>query len=132
MSAARGPGNVQDKLPARPQPPVDGKPGAGYALFVAHGTYRQRRMIDAAGLLPVLGALLFAMPLLWMGAGSGPEPAAPARTSHVMIYLFAVWAGLVILSAFITRGLKTGGAVPEDDDTPPHNSTSQDGAVRDG
>ncbi|WP_324753626.1 hypothetical protein [Roseovarius sp. Pro17] len=79
-------------------------------MFVARSTYRHRRMIDAAALLPILGALLFVLPLLWLGAGG----AAP-RTSHVMIYIFAVWAVLVILSAAITRNLR---AVPEarDDD----------------
>ncbi|MFD0858946.1 hypothetical protein [Roseovarius aquimarinus] len=76
--------------------------GAGYAVFVARGTYRQRRMIDAAGLLPVLGAILFALPLLWLGA-DGTAP----RTSHVMIYLFVVWGALAFLSARITRGLRS-------------------------
>lgn len=79
-------------------------------LFVAREAYRRRRMIDAAGLLPILGALLFVLPLLWVGAGGG----AP-RTSHVMLYLFAVWGGLVVLSALVTRSLGAGSAEPAED-----------------
>ncbi|HEY9038117.1 MAG TPA: hypothetical protein VIN05_04150 [Roseovarius sp.] len=94
---------------ARPGPP----PGKR-AEFVARAAYRRRRMIDAAGLLPILGALLFALPLLWTGAlGAAP------RTSHVLLYLFAVWALLVILSALVTRGLGAGGdAAPGQSEAP--------------
>lgn len=117
---------------------------AGYALFVAQGTYRQRRMKDAAGLLPVLGGILFAMPLLWMGSGEGGGPGV--RTSQVMIYLFAVWGGLAILSALVTRSLRTDqGADEDEEDTsaeafskpdvpidPPPDGTRPDGAAQGG
>ncbi|WP_207768687.1 hypothetical protein [Pelagivirga sediminicola] len=75
------------------EPPATGRP-----VFVARGTYRRRRMVDAAAMLPILGALLFMLPLLWVGAGGGA-----ARTSIVMIYVFAVWTLLVVLSVVITR-----------------------------
>ena len=104
-------------LPAK-LPSAGGPPGTR-PVFVARATYRHRRMMDAAALLPIMGALLFALPLLWMGPGGGA-----ARTSHVMIYVFAVWAGLVILSAVVTRKLNAG--------TAPRSSAggddSQDGA----
>lgn len=106
-------------------PPL-GRPPGKRAEFVARGTYRRRRMIDAAGLLPVLGALLFALPLLWAGAGG----AAP-RTSHVLLYLFAVWALLVILSSLVTRGLGTDGdALPGEGEDPgaPDRDTAEDTA----
>lgn len=87
------------------------RPTGRRAEFVARDTYRRRRMIDAAGLLPLLGAFLFLLPLLWVGALGG----AP-RTSHVMLYLFAVWALLVLLSALVSRGLGAGGdALPNED-----------------
>lgn len=105
------------------------KSKAGYALFVARSTYRQRRMIDAAGLLPILGALLFALPLLWLGDGT-PEgqggQGAGARTSHVMIYVFVVWGGLTILSAVITRGLHSV-AGAGDGDPPKHEDPDNGG-----
>ncbi len=91
------------------------RPPGRRAEFVARDTYRRRRMIDAAGLLPVLGALLFLVPLLWIGAQVG-EPGGAPRTSHVMLYLFAVWAILVVLSALVSRGLGAGSdAQPPED-----------------
>lgn len=96
-----------------PEPP---QPPGTRPVFVAHATYRHRRMRDAAALLPILGALLFALPLLWLGQNGGA-----ARTSHVMIYVFAVWAGLVILSAVITRILGSGEA--------PQSATDDEGAA---
>lgn len=122
-------------------------PGSGYALFLAQGTYRQRRMVDAAGLLPVLGALLFAMPLLWMGSGdgvpgygtaeidagtangSGTEGDAGsggARTSYVMIYLFVVWGALAVLSALVTRKLTSGPEAAGDDAAGPDGTGPAD------
>ncbi|WP_238987534.1 hypothetical protein [Roseovarius dicentrarchi] len=85
------------------------------AEFVARGTYRRRRLIDAAGLLPILGALLFLVPLLWVGAQEGAAP----RTSHVLLYLFAVWALLVVLSALVSRGLGASGDVAAREDAGP-------------
>ncbi len=80
-------------------------------MFVARSTYRHRRTTDAAALLPILGALLFVLPLLWLGNDGGA-----ARTSHVMIYIFVVWAVLVILSAVIARNLRADPEAREDDD----------------
>lgn len=70
-------------------------------IFVGRHMYRRRRMADAAGLLPILGALLLAVPLLWQG-GAG------ARTSAVMIFVFVVWGGLIALSALVSRHLQAG------------------------
>lgn len=41
-------------------------------LFLARADYRRRRLRDAARLLPVVGALLMLLPLLWQG--QVPEP----------------------------------------------------------
>jgi hypothetical protein len=72
-------------------------------MFFGRSAYRRRRMADAAALLPVLGAFMMILPLLW--AGNTAEGALGARTSAVMIYLFGVWAGLSVLSAFVSRYL---------------------------
>ncbi len=40
-------------------------------LFLARHGYRRRRIMDAARVLPVLGAFLFFVPLLWTGEGGG-------------------------------------------------------------
>ncbi|SLN13712.1 hypothetical protein PEL8287_00551 [Roseovarius litorisediminis] len=69
-------------------------------VFLERRTYRRRRMIDAARLLPVLGIILVSIPLLWNGT---PDP--HTRTTYAMFYLFVVWIILVALSAIISRYL---------------------------
>ena len=51
--------------------------------FLAPAAYRQRRLRDAARLLPILGLALLMVPLLWTEPPSG---------SRATLYVFAVWA----------------------------------------
>ncbi len=60
-------------------------------LFLARQTYRRRRLGDAARLLPLLGAVIFALPLL--GAGGG------RTTSGGGLFLFGGWALLILAAA---------------------------------
>jgi len=63
-------------------------------LFLERATYRKRRMGDAARLLPVLGIVLLALPMLWSSqAGDG------ILTTRVMGYIFGVWIMLAVLGA---------------------------------
>lgn len=73
-----------------------GSPG-GAALMTERQTYRRRRLMDIARLLPVLGALLFAVPLLWPDPDPYPAPDVPAGMpmSAAITYVFVVWAGLI-------------------------------------
>lgn len=74
-------------------------PGEGTrAVFFERRTYRRRRIIDATRLLPVLGVVLFLIPLLWQGEDG-------ARTTDVMLYIFAIWALLAGLSGLVSRDL---------------------------
>lgn len=57
-------------------------------------------MMDAARLLPLVGVLLFLVPLLW-----APDPASPAPTSRGVIYIFAIWALLILVAAVLSRYL---------------------------
>ena len=57
-------------------------------------------MMDAARLLPLVGAVLFVLPLLW-APGDAPERA----TAHDTIYLFAVWFGLIVAAVALARRL---------------------------
>lgn len=73
---------------------------------------RQRRLGEAAKLVPVLAAVLMLVPVLLV-AGSA--------TSSALIYVFTVWAILILLSVFLsralTRSLRAGGlkdAPPKD------------------
>ncbi|MCF6234605.1 MAG: hypothetical protein L3J36_16135 [Rhodobacteraceae bacterium] len=62
------------------------------ALFLERQSYRRRRLVDVARLLPLLGVLLLLVPLLWQGKGEGLE--TPISTA--ITYVFAVWALLIL------------------------------------
>lgn len=75
-------------------------------VFLERQSYRRRRLMDAARLLPVMGALLFAVPLLWPGADDAGA-VDPVPMSHAIRYIFAVWALLILASVWfglLTRG----------------------------
>ena len=61
--------------------------------FLARESYRMRRMMDAARLLPVFGLLLFLLPILRHTPDGDPPP-----TGSEAVYLFAIWAGLIALA----------------------------------
>lgn len=82
-------------------------------LFLEQRTYRRRRMADAVRILPVFGAILVSVPLLW-----GQGPASAALTTGVMLYLFVVWGLLVGLSAVISRKLREEETRSADNETP--------------
>lgn len=68
-------------------------------LFLERRSYRQRRLMDAARLLPVLGIVLWAIPLLWAEGDGG------MRTSAAILYIFGVWLVLAGLAGIIARNL---------------------------
>ncbi|WP_445808751.1 hypothetical protein [Yoonia sp.] len=78
------------------KPPA--KPPAKPPVFLERASYRQRRLGDAARFLPVLGAVLWVIPLLW--ATDGPE--APSKSS-MLTYIFAIWLVLIGLAALLSR-----------------------------
>lgn len=81
-------------------------------LFLAHRHYRQRRMMDAARLLPLLGFFLFVLPVVWASYGEG------VRTAPAGLYLFGIWFGLIALAFGLAWGLApvTEGTAPKEDD----------------
>lgn len=81
---------------------MTGKPSA---LFVQRRTYRRRRLADGARILPVLGTVLFMIPLLWQGGETPGGDTGAARTALVMTYMFLVWLGLAMLSGVLSRYL---------------------------
>lgn len=92
-----------------------GDPGAekkAPPVFFERRTYRRRRLMDAARLLPVMGALLFAVPLLWPRAGE----AGALATSDAIRYIFIVWALLILGNLWfgrLTRGWSAAGQSAE-------------------
>ena len=78
-------------------------------VFLERASYRQRRLGDAAQFLPVLGAVLWFIPLLW--ASSGPE--TPSK-SGMVAYIFVIWLILIGLAAVLSRLLPESDHSPDD------------------
>jgi len=76
-------------------------------LFLARQNYRRRRLADAARLVPVLGALLFMIPILATSGGG-------ASTARGGMYVFLVWLALIGVAGFLSRRLveRSGAASP--------------------
>lgn len=79
-------------------------------VFLERKTYRARRMMDGARLLPLLGVALFMVPALWPKSAviAPPAPdsfAAPVTTSGAMLYVFGLWGFLTLAAAVMARGL---------------------------
>ncbi|HBM61753.1 hypothetical protein ACFSDD_16460 [Salipiger marinus] len=69
-------------------------------VFLERQSYRRRRLMDAARVLPFLGLLLWLVPLLWPQGQEGG-----VRSSSAIVYLFGVWAFLVLGSAVLVYAL---------------------------
>jgi len=70
-------------------------------IFLQRASYRQRRVRDAARLLPFLGVILWGIPLTWIHGG-GVEDAGTSG----LIYVFTVWVVLIILTALLASRIK--------------------------
>ena len=81
-------------------------------VFVAPRIYRSRRLRDAARFVPVLGAVLMLLPMLW-----APEPDGARSTARDGIYVFAIWAGLIVATRLLSTRLDedTPGSGPDED-----------------
>lgn len=88
-------------------------------LFLAPDSYRRRRLMDAARMLPVAGAFLFLLPILWRPSGSGHG------TAFEGIYLFAVWAGLILAAMILARPLYAAGEGEASADPPPEDPAGE-------
>jgi len=69
--------------------------------FLDKGSYRQRRIRDAARMLPVFAAVMMALPLMW-----SREQADESLTSTGMIYVFGLWVVLLVLAFTISLVLR--------------------------
>lgn len=91
------------------------------SVFLERQSYRRNRLADAARLLPLIGAAVLSVPLLWPSADSaqvisGAEQAIP--TSVAIRYIFGTWAGLIGVSVLFGLAVKRWG---------PSDSSSQSG-----
>jgi hypothetical protein len=85
-------------------------------IFLERQTYRRRRLIDAMRVVPVVGLVLFLVPLLGGGvAGRG--------TAAGGMFIFAVWLGLIVVAAALVRLLaRAPGGVASDPLEPDANA----------
>ena len=58
---------------------------------------RRRRLVDVVRMVPLFGAFLWAVPLLWAGDSEGA-----VSTSTAMIYLFGVWFLLALATGILS------------------------------
>ncbi len=68
--------------------------------------------MDAARLAPVLALVLWSLPLLWPQTGEDTVSSATA-----LIYIFVVWAGIIVLTWGLSRLLAEEVDDPPDTDT---------------
>ncbi len=73
------------------------RPGSP-TVFHERRTYRRRRVMDAARVAPVLALLLWMIPMIWPQSGAGTVSSATA-----LIYIFLVWAGVILLTWGLSR-----------------------------
>lgn len=85
-------------------------------LFLERRSYRQRRLMDAARLLPVLAALLWLVPLLWPQSGGQAQvdSGAPVTTSSAILYIFGVWTLLAIIAFVLSLTMDNKPDAPSD------------------
>ncbi|OAN84302.1 hypothetical protein A8B78_07495 [Jannaschia sp. EhC01] len=69
-------------------------------LFLERRTYRQNRLQDAARLLPFLAAILIFGPIFILDDSAG----APTLAT-TLVYFFAVWFAMIVLTALVNRAL---------------------------
>jgi hypothetical protein len=69
--------------------------------FLDRPAYRQRRLRDAARMLPVAGLALWMLPLL-----SQLDPQGSNGAAGSMLYVFGVWVVLIVAAALIARRMR--------------------------
>ncbi|MFT5343675.1 MAG: hypothetical protein ACI9BH_002898, partial [Paracoccaceae bacterium] len=82
------------------------------SVFLERQSYRRNRLADAARLLPVIGATVLAVPLLWPSADSAQVLAGEAQAvpmSRAIVYIFGAWAGLIGLSVLFGMAVRRWG-----------------------
>ena len=78
-------------------------------LFLERRTYRLSRLQDAARLLPILGLILIFGPIF-----ISDDTEAVGALGGRLIYFFAIWLVLIVLTAVVSRALMSG--APSDDE----------------
>jgi len=70
--------------------------------FLDLRSYRQKRLIDAARMFPVLAVVALLFPLPFLFAADAPS----ANGLPLAIYLFTVWLVLIVVALILSRRLR--------------------------
>ncbi len=95
------------------------KPPRG-PVFLERQSYRSRRVLDAARILPVAGLFLFLVPVILAGSAGGAPGTGPGG-----LYLFGVWGVLILAAALLSRPLSRAQR-EQSDETPDTDSARSD------
>lgn len=72
-------------------------------IFLDRRSYRERRMMDALRLLPILALLLWLLPLFWP---TGDIVGNPVPMSVAVTYVFGVWLLMICVALVLSRYLR--------------------------
>jgi len=73
--------------------------------FLDLKSYRRKRLVDTAKLLPVLGAVLVLFPLPFLFVGPSGAFDAGLGATALALYFFFVWLALILLGMVLVRVL---------------------------
>jgi hypothetical protein len=79
-------------------------------VFLPPAGYRQKRVRDAAHLVPLLGVSLLLVPLLWIPSD---EPGGVGNAA-ALLYVLGVWTGLIVAAFVLGRALRPDEGQEED------------------
>ncbi|CUJ12609.1 hypothetical protein TA5114_00723 [Cognatishimia activa] len=79
-------------------------------VFLERQTYRRRRLIDLIKILPLIGLVLWLVPLLWPTEG-----AEQVSSANATIYIFAIWFVLIVAKALSVNAFNAGGSQKDDE-----------------
>lgn len=65
-------------------------------VFLERRSYRRRRKMDALRMLPIVGLLLWVLPVFWPGANDAAGSPPPVTMSGAIVYVFVVWCLLIL------------------------------------
>ena len=93
-----GPSRPAERTPERSpeRPPEPPRTSRQTPLFLHRETYRRRRVMDAARLLPFVGAALLLLPMLWSDTHS---------TATGGIYVLLAWLALIVCGGLMAHKL---------------------------
>lgn len=73
-----------------------------HPMFLERESYRRRRLGDAVRLVPFLGFVLLLLPGLL------------TTTNDALIYIFSIWAVLIVITAILSRKLAAANMIDVD------------------